>query len=119
MVGGEHELQLVWGFLLFIFGFWKSVCPQSAVEYKRENYIFAEVGEEEEEERMCCSAAVWSGVSHPQSFARHPTERRPAPLFWQIPKPHPCGLWSSGRGGFPRLQSISAALYIGFHPLWN
>lgn len=42
MVGGEHELQMVWGFLLFIFGFWKPVCPQNAVEDKRENYICAE-----------------------------------------------------------------------------
>lgn len=66
MVGGEHELQMVWGFLLlFIFGFWKSVCPQNAVEDKRKNYIGAEVGEEEEEEeRICCFAAVSSAVFH-------------------------------------------------------
>lgn len=65
MVGGEHELQMVWGFLLlFIFGFRKSVCPQNALEHKREDYICAEVGEEEEEERMCCSGALWSAVFH-------------------------------------------------------
>lgn len=53
---------------------------------------------------FCC--CVKCCVSHPQSFARHPTEWGPTLLFWVIHKPHPWGLWSSGRGGLLRLRSI-------------
>lgn len=118
IVGGEHELQMIWGFLLFIFGFWKSVCPQNAVEDKRENYICAEVGEEEEE-RMCCSAAMCSAVLHiPKALPGIPlSEDQHLSSEW-FPN-----LISVGSG--PQAGEVSqagehhAALYLRFHPLWN
>lgn len=116
MVGGEHELQMVWGFLLFIFGFWKPVCPQNAVEDKRENYICAEVGEEE---RMCCSAAMWSAVFHiPKAL----------PGISLSKDQHLSSEWFPDlipEDSAPQAGKVSqagehrAVSYLRFHPLWN
>lgn len=57
---------------------------------------------------FCCW--VKRCVSHPQSFARHPTEWGPAPLFWVIPKLRPW-LWSLRQGRFPKAGEHRAALY--------